>query len=425
MGTPARLCQRPFPAPANRSLARSSLAAVLPAARRAFTSAFVLSILAASALAVLPEIAFGQRSGGGGGSHGSGHASGGGGHFSSGNSRAEGAATPRPSPTVTGARGATASGSPEHTGSAMASSSRIVPPDSAHFGSNEVTPARSGQRRADSTPRSVTIGFPPRSPDEPRISSFASGSRTTFTGGGNHFWEERVRDAPTVVDPQRPMTPVAAPRMRLAPSIPRDYAQPASLTKQASRDRTRATVLLSIDRPGVIGPPHIWPRRKSPPRSTYGTLGFFGFGFGSQFLGFGLGAECDPFSVEPWASGCNTLGYWNGDNSDYNADYDARIDQTDAPQGIEQSLQEPPSVYVPAPESSREEIGTKKASVVLYMKTGSAYAVTDYWIADGKLHYRPSYGGENTIEMDDLNLQQTVDANAKSGVNFTLRPQPE
>ena len=423
MGTPARLCERQVPAPTNRSLASSSLATVLPAARRAFAWAFALAILAACALAVSPEIAFGQR--GGGGSHGGGHVSeGGGGRSSSGVSHAEGAVAARPMPTAAGARGASANGSPEHAGSAMVSSSGIAQPVPTHFGSNAARTAGGDQQRVESTPRNVTIGFPPRSPDEPRISPSASGSRTTFAGEGNHFWGEQVRRAPTVANPSGAMAPVAAPRTPQAPLVPRDDAQPASVTKQASRDRTRGTVSLSIDRSGVTGPPHIRPRRKSPPRTTYGA-GFFAFGFGYPSLGFGLGAECDPFSAEPWALGCDTLGYWNGYNSDYNSNNDAGVDQTETPQGTEELPQEPPSVYVPASETSPEEIGAEKALAVLYMKTGTVYAVKDYWIADGKLHYRPSYGGENTIEMDDLDLQQTVDVNAKSGVTFTLRPQRE
>jgi hypothetical protein len=425
MRTPAWLRHSRLPASTNLSSAPSSLATVPLANRRTFTWTFGLTVLAACALAVSPETAFGQR-GGGGGSRVGGHVGGGGGgHSSSTVSHAEGAVAARPAPAASGARGASANSSSERAGSAMASSSGIAPPPSTHFGANAVTTSHGDQQRVERAPRNVTIGFPPRSPDEPRISSSASGTRTTFAGEGNHFWEEQVRSAPTAVHPQRAMAPVAAATTRQAPSVRRGGAQPASVTKEASRDRTRGTVSLSIDRPGVTGPRHILPPRKRSPRSTYGTLGFFGFGFGYPSLGFEFGAECDPFSAEPWALGCNTLGYWNGYNSDYNANNDAGVDRTDTLEGSEQSPQEPPSIYVPAPESSREEAGTKKASVVLYMKTGSAYAVTDYWIADGKLHYRPSYGGENTIEMDGLDLQQTVDVNAKSGVNFTLRPQPE
>ena len=63
-------------------------------------------------------------------------------------------------------------------------------------------------------------------------------------------------------------------------------------------------------------------------------------------------------------------------------------------------------------------------TVLLYMKDGTTFPATDYWVANGKLHYRISYGGESSIEMNQLDLQRTVDENAKRGVRFTLKPQP-
>jgi hypothetical protein len=51
--------------------------------------------------------------------------------------------------------------------------------------------------------------------------------------------------------------------------------------------------------------------------------------------------------------------------------------------------------------------------------------VTNYWVADGKLHYLTSYGGENTIDLDDLDVQKTVDVNASRSVEFTLKPAPD
>ena len=62
--------------------------------------------------------------------------------------------------------------------------------------------------------------------------------------------------------------------------------------------------------------------------------------------------------------------------------------------------------------------------VLLYLKDGTTLAATDYWVADGKLHYRVSDGGESTLDMNDLDLQRTVDENAQRGVPFTLKPQP-
>jgi hypothetical protein len=40
----------------------------------------------------------------------------------------------------------------------------------------------------------------------------------------------------------------------------------------------------------------------------------------------------------------------------------------------------------------------------------------------GQLHYVTSYGGENSVDADRVDLQRTVDENAKNGIDFTLRP---
>jgi hypothetical protein len=61
-------------------------------------------------------------------------------------------------------------------------------------------------------------------------------------------------------------------------------------------------------------------------------------------------------------------------------------------------------------------------TILLYLKDGTMLAASDYWIADNKLHYLVSYGGENAVEMSELNLQRTVDENGKRGVKFWLKP---
>src|SRR5262249_22859646 len=63
--------------------------------------------------------------------------------------------------------------------------------------------------------------------------------------------------------------------------------------------------------------------------------------------------------------------------------------------------------------------------VVLFLREGTVYAITDYWIADGKLHYVTNYGGENTIDLEQIDIQRTVDVNAKRGVSITLKPAPQ
>ena len=67
---------------------------------------------------------------------------------------------------------------------------------------------------------------------------------------------------------------------------------------------------------------------------------------------------------------------------------------------------------------------TSRPTVLLYLKDGTTYAASDYWLQDGQLHYIVNYGGESTLDMDELDLQRTVNENARRGVNFSLHPNP-
>ena len=80
----------------------------------------------------------------------------------------------------------------------------------------------------------------------------------------------------------------------------------------------------------------------------------------------------------------------------------------------------PQDMGVAADQSSPSE----EQPFVLYMKDGSSYAVTRYWVQGGKLHYVTTYGGENVVALDQLNVQRTVDENAALGHTFTLAPAP-
>ena len=65
----------------------------------------------------------------------------------------------------------------------------------------------------------------------------------------------------------------------------------------------------------------------------------------------------------------------------------------------------------------------------LFLKDGSVYDVTDYWVVNGKLHFTmPKQGGrkpvEHVISFDELDLQETIDVNTARGFRFVLRNQP-
>jgi hypothetical protein len=61
---------------------------------------------------------------------------------------------------------------------------------------------------------------------------------------------------------------------------------------------------------------------------------------------------------------------------------------------------------------------------LLYMKDGSVYAASDYWVENGKLHYVLSTGAENDVDLDQVDLKRTVAENADIGVQVTLKPRP-
>jgi hypothetical protein len=150
--------------------------------------------------------------------------------------------------------------------------------------------------------------------------------------------------------------------------------------------------------------------------------GFGGFGLGLWGLGFGWGPTCGPYWG--WGFGCEALPYY--DYGYYNYGY-----SEPPPAGglqaepVPPTQENAPSTYqYPPPDTSQNNISAEQFETVLYLKDGTVYALTNYWLADGKLVYETNYGGQNSISLDQIDLQKTVNVNASRGVNFTLRPKP-
>ena len=80
--------------------------------------------------------------------------------------------------------------------------------------------------------------------------------------------------------------------------------------------------------------------------------------------------------------------------------------------------------YLPEGNTGSESAfqGELPKSFLLYLKDGSVFAVPRYTVSDGKLNYVTVYGGDNSISLDLLDLQKTIEANAQRGVTFTLTP---
>ena len=191
----------------------------------------------------------------------------------------------------------------------------------------------------------------------------------------------------------------------------------------------------------VGAPPHVppFPPRRYPIYPIYGPGFGFGGCFGPFFFGCGGGFYGGGFmaaSASAWATVTATAIHSGAARrastaATITAATTAIRSTTTRPSDSSVSNEFNPSRYW-GPSAPPEETGGGGGSasssdneVVLFLKDGTVYAITDYWIADNKLHYITNYGGENSIPLDQLDMQRTVDVNAKRGINITLRPSPQ
>jgi hypothetical protein len=58
--------------------------------------------------------------------------------------------------------------------------------------------------------------------------------------------------------------------------------------------------------------------------------------------------------------------------------------------------------------------------MLLYMQDGSALEVADYWVEGDILDYVTVDGTKGSFTVATLDLQRTIDANARVGLKFTL-----
>jgi hypothetical protein len=72
---------------------------------------------------------------------------------------------------------------------------------------------------------------------------------------------------------------------------------------------------------------------------------------------------------------------------------------------------------------SRNGVKAESPITLLQLRDGSMYGLTDYWVKDGELHYRTTYGGENSLPFERIDFEKTVQLNADRDVPFVLPPQ--
>jgi hypothetical protein len=342
-----------------------------------------LAVIAAAALAFVPQAGFAQHGGGG---HGVGGGHFGGGSFGSSHTYAPASRTHSGgSPSGAAVRPGTppvnfVHGNPTVISHGVSPSSFARPTGPAMgFVAGAAAPV----------PQRVTIGFPPPggAAGWRPIAPIHDGGVLSFSGQGHDIWQNN---------------------------------------SDAGDMRPGSSSALLESRPAEAQGPHPF-----PPRRFHG--GFFGpgygygygYGFGGFYpwsfgLGLGFGAICDPL----WDFDCDAYGYpgYGYYGPDAPGLY---LDSSSGDDSAAAAASQGYGVYSSqdtGPDNS--SAASTSGTTVLYLNDGTSFAVTDYWVADYKLHYLTDGARENVIDLDQVDVQRTVDENAARGVNFTLRPAP-
>ncbi len=276
-------------------------------------------------------------------------------------------------------------------------------------------PGGSGDANLDARramPLHTTIGFPPST--DPRLMSGAHpGAPLSFSGQGRQMWQSSQGSAANG-DSVRATEPRAA--QRVFPNPPHIFRRPilgGAPFLTGSPGFIFFTPGFGFFGSGFGCDPFFAP--------TFGCSGFSPFGFGGfSYLGFGGGYGGYAGGVGAADYGYDSGGYYAPPQSNYNVTPDGGASQEPAPS----EWQNPPAENS-SPDNSGVESAAPAPDTIIYLKDGTSFAVTDYWVADGQLHYVTSYGGQNAVNLNQLDLQRTTDANASRGISITLRPAPE
>jgi hypothetical protein len=257
----------------------------------------------------------------------------------------------------------------------------------------------------------------------------------SFSGQGHTVWENAPM-ARNVVPPSRALSNIRS----------------AFTNSFSGNSRLRSTGTSLSSRPTTGSAFRNRPILDSPRWNGFGGFNNrhrrgFGDGFGGGFgggcwnCGFGWGFG---FGGWPsWGFGWPWLGYWNWGPSwidpwwywrdysyyDYPAAYSTGYSNDDYSLYSAPAENYSNSEATSAPSENRSPTPSLSDAdavdpVLLYMKDGSVYSVSVYWVEGSKLHYILTTGAGNAVELNDVDVERTTVENAKNGVRVTLKPRP-
>jgi len=85
-----------------------------------------------------------------------------------------------------------------------------------------------------------------------------------------------------------------------------------------------------------------------------------------------------------------------------------------------EATQNPTSNTTPNNTAPVDQTNSDLPMTLLLLRDGSMYGLVDYSVANGQLHYTTTYGGQNSIALDRIDMEKTVQLNAERGIQFVL-----
>lgn len=170
-------------------------------------------------------------------------------------------------------------------------------------------------------------------------------------------------------------------------------------------------------RPFSVAHIHIRPRRRMFPGNRFFSSGYCD-SFRFSWRGFLVPGEFDCFDdaflFDPFFYGASLNTYFWSDSL---TDSLGSADSGEPPEAVENDLPpsaEKPGAAVPLPSNAEESV------VLLQLLDGLMYGVTRYWQVGTTLHYVTTYGGENSVPLERIDLANTQRLNAERGTRFDL-----
>lgn len=161
---------------------------------------------------------------------------------------------------------------------------------------------------------------------------------------------------------------------------------------------------------------HIRARRRMFHRNPFFSSGYcdsFRFSWRSSLFPGEFDCFDDDFLFNPFFYGASLNSYFWSDSLTDSLESEGSGEAPDAVEN-DSTSEEKPEAAVPLPSNSGEPLA------LLQLVNGSMYGLTRYWLEGTTLHYVTTYGGENSVPLERIDITNTQRLNAERGIRFDL-----